>query len=79
MPKTLSSVRHQRLVELLASARKRAGLTQTEVAIALGRHQPFVATLESGQRRGDVVEFIELAEVLGFDAVCVLKKLQKTF
>ena len=29
--------------------------------------QPFVARLESGQRRVDLVEFLDLADVLGFD------------
>jgi HTH-type transcriptional regulator/antitoxin HipB len=77
MPKTLHSARHLLLVELVASARKRAGLSQAQVARALGRHQPFIATLESGQRRIDVVELIELAEAIGFDPARVLKKVQK--
>jgi transcriptional regulator with XRE-family HTH domain len=77
MPKTLHSARHLLLVELVASARKRAGLSQAQVARALGRHQPFIATLESGQRRIDVVELIELAEAIGFDPSRLLKKVQK--
>jgi HTH-type transcriptional regulator/antitoxin HipB len=77
MPKTLHSARHLLLVELIASARKRAGLSQAQVARALGRHQPFIATLESGQRRIDVVELIELAEAIGFDPSRLLKKVQK--
>jgi transcriptional regulator with XRE-family HTH domain len=77
MPKTLHSARHLLLVDLIASARKRAGLSQAQVARALGRHQPFIATLESGQRRIDVVELIELAEAIGFDPSRLLKKVQK--
>lgn len=57
--------------------RERAGLRQAQVARALGRHQPFIATLESGQRRIDVVELIELAEAIGFDPSRLLKKVQK--
>jgi HTH-type transcriptional regulator/antitoxin HipB len=77
MPKTLHSARHLLLVELLTSSRKRAGLSQAQVARALGRHQPFIDTLESGQRRIDVVELIELAEAIGFDPARLLKKVQK--
>lgn len=52
-------------------------MTQTELAEKIGEYQSFVARLESGQRRVDVVEFLELAEVLGFDAEESLRNLQK--
>lgn len=65
--KTLGSARHKALIAYLIEARERAGLTQTELAKKLGEYQSFVARLESGQRRVDVIEFLELAEVLGFD------------
>jgi transcriptional regulator with XRE-family HTH domain len=55
------------MVELLVDERKKAGLTQAEVASRLGRYQSFIATVESGQRRIDVVEFIAIAEAIGFD------------
>ena len=55
-------------------------MTQAELAARLGEYQSFVARLESGQRRVDVVEFIELAETLGFDpakAISALKKMPR--
>jgi transcriptional regulator with XRE-family HTH domain len=52
-----------------------AGLTQAQFAEKLGEYQSFVARVESGQRRIDVIEFIEIAKVLGFDAAMALKKL----
>lgn len=64
------------LVKMLTEARENAGMTQTELAEKLGEYQSFVARLESGQRRVDVVELIELAEVLGFDAPKAVKALQ---
>lgn len=64
------------LVKILTEARENAGMTQTELAEKLGEYQSFVARLESGQRRVDVVELIELAEVLGFDASKAVKVLQ---
>lgn len=75
MAKTLGSGRHKALISLLIEAREKAGLTQTELAEKIGEYQSFVARLESGQRRVDVVEFLELAEVLGFDGCEILQSL----
>lgn len=73
MAKTLGSARHKALVAMLIEARERAGMTQTDLADRLGEYQSFVARLESGQRRVDVVELIELAEILGFDAPNIVR------
>ena len=52
-------------------------MTQTDLADALGEYQSFVARLESGQRRLDVIEFIRLAEILDFDANELMDKVRK--
>ncbi len=78
MPPSRRSPRHQRLTELLIEKRRAAGLKQSDVAAALGRHQPFVANIESGQRRVDVVELLDLAEAMGFDPHEVIAELLKT-
>ena len=70
--KTLGTKRHQALIALLIEKREAKGLTQTDLAEKLGEYQSFVARLESGQRRVDVIEFLELSEILGFDAVQAL-------
>ena len=44
-----------------------ANLKQQDVAARLARPQSFVAKYENGERRLDVVEFIEVAEAIGFD------------
>jgi len=77
MAKSLYTERHTRLAALLTERRKQAGLTQAAVAAALGRHQPFIANIENGERRLDVVEFLALAEIIGFDPHEVLEELQK--
>jgi transcriptional regulator with XRE-family HTH domain len=51
-------------------------MTQAELAARLGQYQSFVSRLESGQRRIDVVEFLELSEILGFDAVQAIKTIK---
>ncbi|OOG61736.1 transcriptional regulator [Sinorhizobium sp. A49] len=50
-----------------AEKREAAGLTQTELAAKMGEYQSFVARLESGQRRVDVVELLEIAAILRFN------------
>lgn len=76
MAKSLYSERHSRLAALLTEKRKQAGLTQAAVAAALGRHQPFIANIENGERRLDVVEFLALAEIIGFDPHDIINDLQ---
>ena len=78
MAKTLGTARHKALVAMLIEARERAGMTQTDLANRLGEYQSFVARLESGQRRVDVVELIELAGILGFDAPSMVQALVAT-
>ena len=75
MGKSIHSPQHQRLRDLLAAARKKAGLTQAEVAERLGRHQSFVAKYEGGERRLDVIEFIHVAQAIGADPARLLRKL----
>ncbi|MFD9900958.1 multiprotein-bridging factor 1 family protein [Mesorhizobium sp. NPDC059025] len=75
MVDTLGTDRHKALIALLIKKREAAGLTQVELAAKLRQYQSFVARLESGQRRVDVVEFMKLAEILGFDASSAIKKL----
>ena len=68
MPRTLRSPGHEALRAFLVEKRKAAGLTQAEVAARLEIHQSYVADIERGQRRVDLVELIALAKAIGFDA-----------
>ena len=75
MGKTLGSARHKLLVDFIVSKREAAGLTQTQLAEKLGEYQSFVARLESGQRRIDVIEFLDLATKLGFDPAKAIRQI----
>ena len=66
MSKTLGTSRHRALIAFLTAKRKAAGMSQSELAKALGEYQSFVARMESGQRRVDVIEYERLAEILNF-------------
>lgn len=63
MPKTIYSDKYKKILNLLRQARKEAGLTQVEVAKKLGKPQSFVAKCESGERRIDIVELSEFANL----------------
>ena len=62
---------------MLAELRVEAGLRQVDLAGKLGVYQSWVTHMESGQRRIDVVELIELSKVIGFDPAEVVRKLRK--
>jgi len=59
------AARYKRLHERLRIARRSTALTQAQVAKKLGKPQSFVSKCESGQRRLDVIELDELAQLYG--------------
>lgn len=77
MAKTLGSKRHKALIAMLVEEREAADMTQSELADALNQYQSFVARVESGQRRVDVIEFLEIANAIGFDPKKLIGKLQR--
>lgn len=60
---------------LLVAARRSAGLTQADLARKIRRPQSFVSKYERGERRLDVIEFIEVAEALGLRPEAVVRDL----
>lgn len=74
---TITSPRHVALIALLISEREKAGLTQHNVARRMGRYQSFVALVESGQRRVDVVEFTLFASAIGFNASEAIRRITR--
>jgi len=60
---------------LLVEAREASGLTQVELAARLSKPQSFVSKFERGDRRLDVVEFLEIARALEIDPLRFVKTL----
>lgn len=58
---------YQTFLGLLRDLREGAGLTQVMLAKKLGNTQTFVSKVERGERRLDLVEFVEVCEALGID------------
>ena len=65
------------LRRLLVNARQNAGLTQVALAKRLGRPQSFVSKFETGERRLDVIEFLDVARVLGVDPNQIINELER--
>ncbi len=74
MAHPLHDPRYQVLAKFLADLRKQQGLLQQDVAERLNRPQAFVSKYESGVRRLDLVEFVEVVGALGVDPVIALGK-----
>ena len=74
--KSVFTTRYQILKTLLLEARREAGLTQVELAAKLSRPQSFVSKYERGERRLDLVEFLEVADALGFQPARFIKRLK---
>jgi transcriptional regulator with XRE-family HTH domain len=55
------------LCAVLVATRREAGLTQAQLAERLGKPPSFIAKIEIGERRLDVVEFIAIAKALKLD------------
>ena len=62
---------------MLKAERQKAGLRQIDVAKRLGQSQSWMVRLEGGQRRIDVVEFLLIAKVVGFDPIEALKQISR--
>jgi transcriptional regulator with XRE-family HTH domain len=73
MAKAKFSPTYTRLRRLLIRSRKHAGLNQAALALRLGKPQSYVSKVESGERRLDVVEFVDLVRAIGGDPVRVLR------
>lgn len=68
---------HKVVGSALAAARKRAGLSQAQLAKSLRKPQSFVSSYERGQRRLDLLEFLRVADAIGTDASAEFESIQK--
>lgn len=77
MRKSIYSERLREIRLLLLEKRKESGLTQSALAKKLARPQAYVSNYERGERRLDLVEFLEIAKALSFDPVKFIRRLTK--
>lgn len=74
MTKSLGSRRHRLLVSELKMCRRAAHLTQRDLAAKMGIPQSVIAAIETGQRRVDVVEFLDWSKACGMWPARLLAK-----
>lgn len=75
--KQLRSGRHVKLISAIVEARNQAGLTQRQLAAKLKRSDSFVWKIEAGERRVDVLEFIEIARCIGVNPVTLFERVMR--
>ena len=76
MRRSIHSPPYVALRHLLTEARVEAGLTQEQLAAKLARPQSYVAKYETGDRRLDVIELIEVCEFLRVPPASVLETIR---
>jgi transcriptional regulator with XRE-family HTH domain len=63
---------------VLEAARRKANITQVELAKRLGKPQSVVSAIEAGHRRVDLIEFLLIARTLGADPVEIFAEIVRS-
>lgn len=79
MPKSIHSPAYRLFCTLIIKRRKEIGLSQYALAERLKRPQSFVAKIEGGERRIDVVEFLDIAHALDIDPCEILRAIEPPY
>jgi transcriptional regulator with XRE-family HTH domain len=66
---------YEALGAFLADTRKKAGVTQDELAARLQKPQSFISAYERGQRRVDILELMLIFAMLGIDPLEALSEI----
>ena len=75
--KSTRSSAYQTFLRLLIEARKACDMTQAQLAQKLRQPQSYVSKVESGERRLDVIEFLEIAHALEIKPAALIAKLER--
>lgn len=74
--KSVHSDKYAEFLKMMVDARQLAGLTQQQLADVLRKPQSYVSKYERGERRLDVIEFLEISSALKMDASGVIATLK---
>ena len=72
MPVWVTSKHHRAIIDALTAARKRAGLTQRQLAQRLRKPASFIAKIELVERNVSVIELIAICDALEVAPATVL-------
>ena len=73
--KSVFTKRYELFLSILISLRQDKGLSQHKLAKKLKKPQSFVSKYERGERRLDVVEFLDIVKVLEADPHEIIRQL----
>lgn len=73
MARGIHDSRYRWVIEQLIDARKRQAFTQEAIAKKLGKPQQYVSRYETGERRLDIFEFMDVAAALDIDAIALIR------
>ncbi|MBD5405645.1 helix-turn-helix transcriptional regulator [bacterium] len=74
MQKIIYSNNYKYLLQLLKSYRKKANLTQKELADKLDVNQSLISKIESGERKINLIELIMIFKVMNFNPLEIIEK-----
>lgn len=77
MPRSVFTKDYRVFLRRLRAARKRAGLTQKQLAERLHQTQSFISKCERGERRLDVVELHDFCRAMGVSLSKFMNQLTK--
>ena len=77
MPKSIHLPEYQLLIQLLREQRERANFTQVELSQALNKPQSYVAKIENGERRIDVIELRATCAALGLSLEKFVRRFER--
>ncbi|MBF0548247.1 MAG: helix-turn-helix transcriptional regulator [Candidatus Riflebacteria bacterium] len=75
--KSIFTKKHNLFRELIIAARKNASISQVDLAKKLKRPQSFVSKYERGERRLDIIEFLEVVKAIGINPLKIIKELER--
>ena len=77
MEKSTFTAEYEVLRKMLRAARKRAGLSQVQLAERLEESQSFISKCERGERRLDLVQLASFCRALGIGLSCFVEDFER--
>lgn len=77
MTKSIFTNNYQMLLKLLTAVRKKAGITQQELAKKLGKNQSYISKYENAERRLDMIEVIAIMKAMDSNPVELMNNILK--
>ena len=75
MTKSVFSNEYRLFMKMLEQERIQANLTQVQLAKKLGKPQSYVSKYENGERRLDLIEFLQIASCLHINVPDFIERL----